>query len=75
MSWTSLVYLLGSEWPYLAGAGLIGLAPGMEGALIAWEAHAFGYLAGLLLVGPWTRLWGARPQPFDSSADLGDASS
>lgn len=58
-----------------AGAGLIGLAPGMEGALIAWEAHAFGYLAGLLLVGPWTRLWGARPQPFDSSADLGDASS
>lgn len=45
-----------------AGAGLIGLAPGMEGALVAWEAHAFGYLAGLLLIGPWTRLWGRSPR-------------
>lgn len=31
--------------------GLIGLAPGAEGARIAWEAHAFGFLFGLLAVG------------------------
>ncbi|SFS75634.1 rhomboid family intramembrane serine protease [Brevundimonas viscosa] len=55
-----------------AGAGLIGFAPGMEGATIAWEAHAFGYLFGLLAIGPWVRLWGSTAQPFDSSADLRD---
>ncbi len=57
-----------------AGAGLIGLAPGMEGTGVAWEAHAFGYLAGLLLIGPWRRLWGPKPSAFDSSDDLGDPS-
>jgi len=57
-----------------AGAGLIGLAPGMEGTPIAWEAHAFGYLAGLLLIDPWMRLWAVRRDPFDSSADLRDSS-
>lgn len=51
--------------------GLIGLVPGAEGANIAWEAHAFGYLFGLLAIGPWTRLvrgWTG----FDSKADPGD---
>lgn len=28
MSWESLIYLLGFYWPYLAGAGLIGLVTG-----------------------------------------------
>ena len=55
-----------------AGTGLIGLAPGVQGVAIAWEAHAFGYLFGLLMIGPWTRLWGATARPFDSSADLRD---
>lgn len=55
-----------------AATGLIGLAPGMEGVAIAWEAHAFGYLFGLLMIGPWTRLWGVSARSFDSSADLGD---
>lgn len=33
MSWTSLVYLLNAYWPYLLGAGLIGLA-------IGWRSFA-----------------------------------
>ena len=28
MSWTSLIYLLEAYWPYLLGAGLIGLVVG-----------------------------------------------
>lgn len=32
--------------------GLLGVAPGMGDAAIAWEAHLFGYAAGLLLIGP-----------------------
>ena len=54
------------------GAGLIGVAPGMEGTGIAWEAHAFGYLFGLLAIGPWVRLWAPAAQPFDSAGDLRD---
>lgn len=41
-----------------AVTGLIGFAPGAEGARIAWEAHAFGFLAGILLIGPLGRLFG-----------------
>lgn len=55
-----------------AGAGLIGLAPGAEGARVAWEAHAFGYAAGALLIGAWVRPFGSRRTSFDSPADLGD---
>lgn len=55
-----------------AAAGLIGFAPGMQGVAIAWEAHAFGYLFGLLMIGPWVRLWGTATRPFDSSVDLRD---
>ena len=32
--------------------GLSGLTPGAAGAPVAWEAHIFGYFAGLLLIGP-----------------------
>ena len=32
--------------------GLIGLAPGADGARIAWEAHAVGFLFGILAIGP-----------------------
>ncbi len=41
-----------------AVTGLIGLSPGMETAGIAWEAHAFGYLTGLLVIGPLYRWFG-----------------
>ena len=58
-----------------AGAGLIGLAPGAaEGAQVAWEAHAFGFVAGALLIGPWARLFRSRPTLFDSPPDLRDPS-
>ncbi len=40
--------------------GLVGLAPGAGGAAIAWEAHAFGFLAGILLIGPLGRWFGPR---------------
>jgi len=55
-----------------AATGLIGFAPGVEGAGIAWEAHAFGFLAGLLLIGPLNRWFGKPPAGFASSAGLGD---
>lgn len=42
--------------------GLIGYTPGVESAGIAWEAHAFGYLAGVLLIGPLYRAFGVRPE-------------
>lgn len=55
-----------------AAAGLIGLAPGAEGARVAWEAHAFGFVAGALLIGPWARAFRSRPTLFASPPDLGD---
>lgn len=48
--------------------GLIGFAPGVEGARIAWEAHAFGFLFGILAIGPLARLF-ARPDDRMASAD------
>ena len=41
--------------------GLIGYAPGADGAAIAWEAHAVGFVAGLLAIGPLGRLFGRGP--------------
>lgn len=46
-----------------AVTGLIGYAPGAEGARIAWEAHAFGFLAGLIAIGPLARLFGKGAKP------------
>lgn len=40
--------------------GLIGLAPGADGARIAWEAHAVGFLFGLLAIGPLGRWFAPR---------------
>lgn len=36
------------------------LVPGTGGAGIAWEAHLAGFLAGLLLIGPFARVAGVR---------------
>nr|WP_168047210.1 rhomboid family intramembrane serine protease [Brevundimonas alba] len=55
-----------------AVTGLVGLAPGAEGAQIAWEAHAFGFVVGALLIGPWARIFGIRTAAFDSPTDLRD---
>jgi len=46
--------------------GLIGFAPGAEGARIAWEAHAFGFLFGILAIGPLAR-WFAKPDEHSAS--------
>ena len=55
-----------------AVTGMIGFAPGVENAGVAWEAHAFGFLAGLLLIGPLARWFGKPPGGFASSPGLGD---
>jgi len=49
-----------------AAVGLIGFAPGVDGARIAWEAHAFGFLFGILAIGPMARLSGPGEERFDS---------
>jgi membrane associated rhomboid family serine protease len=46
--------------------GLIGFAPGVEGARIAWEAHAFGFLFGILAIGPLARIFARPDERFDS---------
>jgi len=43
--------------------GLIGYAPGVGGASIAWEAHAVGFVVGVLAIGPLGRLFGRGPAP------------
>lgn len=52
--------------------GLVGLAPGMDGARIAWEAHAFGFVCGALLIGPLATAFAARRAAFASTSNLGD---
>jgi membrane associated rhomboid family serine protease len=54
--------------------GLIGLTSSGMGAGIAWEAHAAGFVVGLLFVGPLGRLFPPRIDPrIASEADLGDS--
>lgn len=55
-----------------AAVGLVGLSPGMDDVTIAWEAHAFGFLCGALLIGPWSGVFGARRDGFASPPDLRD---
>lgn len=55
-----------------AVVGLIGFAPGVDGARIAWEAHAFGFLFGILAIGPLARLFARPDERFDSTGGLGD---
>jgi membrane associated rhomboid family serine protease len=42
--------------------GLMHYAPGVGDAQVGWEAHIAGYLAGLLLIGPFVRLFGPPPE-------------
>jgi len=48
--------------------GLIGYAPGAEGARIAWEAHAVGFVVGFLAIGPLGRLFGKGVAPKSISS-------
>jgi len=52
--------------------GLIGFAPGVEDVQIAWEAHAFGFLTGLLAIGPLARWFGNVRPAFASGGAMGD---
>ena len=44
--------------------GVFGLTPGAGGMPVAWQAHLAGYLAGVLLIGPFARLAGRGPEVF-----------
>lgn len=44
--------------------GVSGLTPGAMGMPVAWQAHVAGYLAGVLLVGPFARLAGRTQDVF-----------
>jgi membrane associated rhomboid family serine protease len=44
--------------------GVTGLTPGAAGMPVAWQAHLAGYLAGVLLIGPFARLAGASRAAF-----------
>jgi membrane associated rhomboid family serine protease len=55
-----------------AAAGLVGFTPGMEGARVAWEAHAFGFICGALLIGPWAKAFESPREAFASPPDLRD---
>ncbi|WP_269514376.1 rhomboid family intramembrane serine protease [Brevundimonas subvibrioides] len=67
------VITMSIAWMAVNGVlGLIGFAPGVEGARVAWEAHAFGFLFGILAIGPAARLFARPDERFDSSARPGD---
>ena len=40
--------------------GTTGLTPGAAGAQVAWEAHIFGYVCGLIMIGLFSRLAGVK---------------
>jgi membrane associated rhomboid family serine protease len=44
----------------------------VEGARIAWEAHAIGFLFGILAIGPVARIFARPDERFDSPARPGD---
>ncbi len=54
------VISLGSGWLVVNALMAIFGGPLMEGARVAWEAHIAGFVAGVLLVGPFARLAGWR---------------
>lgn len=59
--WARRVLMAAAAWIGLnLFIGLTGFAPGAAGVAVAWEAHVVGLLVGLLLIGPWARIF-ARP--------------
>ena len=55
------VISLGSGWLVVNALMAVFGGPLMGGARIAWEAHIAGFVAGVLLLGPFARLAGWRP--------------
>jgi len=56
---SSAVLGMGGAWlvvNLLVGALGSGFTPGAAGATVAWQAHLAGFLAGVLLIGPFARL-------------------
>ena len=54
---TRSVYSLGGSWLAInLLMAVTGSALGIDGAVVAWEAHIAGFVAGLLLIGPFARL-------------------
>lgn len=43
-----------------AASAFLPLVPGAGGVEVAWQAHIAGYIAGLLLIGPWLALFHRR---------------
>ncbi len=59
--WSRPVISLGASWVIVNTLmAVFGATPFMPGAMIAWEAHIAGFLAGVLLIGPTARLFGSR---------------
>ena len=44
--------------------GVTGLTPGAAGLVVAWQAHVVGYVAGVILIGPFARLAGRGAEAF-----------
>ena len=61
----STVIGMAAAWAIVNVAlGVSGLTPGAIGVPVAWQAHLAGYLAGVLLVGPFARLAGRGDSVF-----------
>jgi membrane associated rhomboid family serine protease len=61
---TRSVYSLGGSWIAInALMALTGAAFAIDGAVVAWEAHIVGFVAGVLLIGVFARLAGRSPLP------------
>jgi membrane associated rhomboid family serine protease len=56
-----LVLSFGASWLVVNALMAIFGGPFMAGATIAWEAHIAGFVAGVLLIGPFAWLAGWRP--------------
>lgn len=56
--WSKRVLLLSIVWIGInAVVGITGIGAGPGVHMVAWEAHMGGYFAGLLLAGPFDKLW------------------
>lgn len=71
--WSPLLIAIGGIWLVANLAAALTDALGRSAFNeYGWQAHVGGFIAGALLVGPWTRLFGERRPPFDSQPDLRD---
>jgi membrane associated rhomboid family serine protease len=65
--WTRQFLLFSLVWVGVnVLVGVTGIGFGGESGLIAWQAHLGGFLAGIVLTGPFDRM---RPMPIGVSLD------